>query len=159
MFHSRGIVQSKTYVPRRYLMYLQCDVRLDFAQCLSYAITGDAAANGIYPGGKREDFFANVLSDNLFADISWKIHYVAQTALCLTSRRYGGRGVALVQYLRVPQMFIEDPIRQQFLDVADTLVPWPLELRQCQARSLVGFVELLGPHAASHRGLKAGSLR
>src|SRR5215831_2362229 len=48
---------------RRHLMHVQWNVRTNFAQRLSHPISCDASANWKYLGGKRKDFFADILCD------------------------------------------------------------------------------------------------
>src|SRR5262249_741706 len=58
----------KDLCARRHLMVLELNVRTNFTQGLSYAITGDAAADGKYLASKSEDFLAYVFRDELFAE-------------------------------------------------------------------------------------------
>ena len=74
IFHSRGMVQSKTCGPGRHLVNLQLDVRANRAQGLPDATAGDAAANRIYLRGKGEDCLADVLCDELLKERSPLIH-------------------------------------------------------------------------------------
>src|SRR5260370_20950866 len=62
---------------RRHLMHVQWNVRTNFAQRLSHPISCDAPANGKYLGGKRKNFLAEVLRQELPPKTARNIHEVA----------------------------------------------------------------------------------
>ena len=51
--------------PGRNFMDVQGNVRANFAQSLPYAVTGNAAAKRENPGGKREQFAADIVGNEL----------------------------------------------------------------------------------------------
>ena len=135
MFHSRGMVQSKTGVPVGTSWISRAMCAADLAQRLPDAVAGYASANRIDLGGQRKDFLADVIEDQTIQGRSAissgrpDRRRLRSRPVQVRSCRCGG----LAGAARVPQLAVENAVGQQFLDVADALIARSLEFLQRDA--------------------------
>src|SRR5262249_4584590 len=160
MFHSRGIVQSKTFVP----VGTSC---VSSATCAPISrnvcrtplpVMLRQMGNIFVASAKISSPISSVMSCPPRPPFRPFMNVTTGPTLALRLARRGNgecghrRGVAV--WLGVPQFSIKGAVRQKLFDMADTLVSRPFKFIQSQAGRTISHVELLGAHARIPPGLE-----